>query len=239
MRVLGKFDEDHPRWALSDLARATGMPKTTVHRIVRELVSFGVLSRVGNDYAVGLKLLELGGVTVHARLRDAAAPFLQHLRDVTGETVHLAVLDGLDVVYLEKLVGRRPMPMPSRIGGRCPATSTAVGKALLACSPAAALEQALRTRMRPATCNTITDPARLRAELMATARRRLAIDNQEAQIGLVCAAVPIYASRGMPVAAVSVSGPAQGMQIDRVAQFLSAMGGAIAKALPTDLVRVL
>lgn len=238
MRVLAAFDEGHPRRTLSDLSRATEIPKTTVHRIVHELVGWGVLVRTGNYYWIGLRLLEVGSLTFGYQVREVAMPYLRDLQAVTGETVHLAVLDKTDVVYLDKIFGRSPLPMPSRTGGRAPASCTAVGKVLLAFSPSERREQAIRSGLVAMTPSSITDREAFLAEIEAVGRRGMAFDHQEVQRGLVCAAVPIHIRPRVAAAAISISGPVGRLDLDRVTSGLQATGMAISRALQREVRRL-
>lgn len=111
----------------------TGLPRSTTHRLLVDLSNLGWLKRTNNTFDLGMALFELGeqGPVKH-RLRAAAMPFKQDLYAVTGQTVHLAVHDRAEAIYIEKM----SLPLPSQIGGRMPLTCTAVGKALLAFEPA-------------------------------------------------------------------------------------------------------
>lgn len=237
LRVLGAFDERHPCWSLADLARTLEMPKSTVHRVLQELVAGGMLRRVETNYVVSLRLLQIGSASAHARLCELAAPHLRRLRDLTGQTVHLAVLDGVHLFYLDKLPGAHSVPMPSRRGGHQLAACTAAGKALLASSDRPTRERAVRAGLPAFTKNTLVDPQRLRAELERTAQRRFAVDNQEVRMGLVCVAVAITGPDGRPVAAVSISGNAQQIEPDNTSDVLLMTRRAIAQSLPADLAR--
>lgn len=130
--VLDTFD-GAGRLTLAQIVRRTGLPRSSAHRILDRLVSMRWLHREGRTYTLGLRLMELGSLAVHQdRLHATALPHLQELHRVTGFVVHLAVLDGDDLVYLEKIGGRLATAVPTRVGGRRPARSTALGKALLA-----------------------------------------------------------------------------------------------------------
>lgn len=123
--------------SLSELARRTGLPKPTAHRLAGHLISLGMLERTDGGLRLGLALFELGQLVPRQRgLRDAARPYLEDLRQASGEAVHLAILEAPDVVYVDKLAGRGGPALPSRVGGRMPAHCTAVGKVLLAHAPA-------------------------------------------------------------------------------------------------------
>lgn len=130
--VLDAFDETG-RLTLAQIVRRTGLPRSSAHRILERLVDLRWLRRDGREYALGLRLMELGSLAVHQDgLCAAARPHLHELHRATGLVVHLAVLDGTDVVYLDKLGGRLDSAVPTRIGGRRPAPHAALGKALLA-----------------------------------------------------------------------------------------------------------
>lgn len=130
--VLDAFDGPG-RLTLAQIVRRTGLPRSSAHRMLERLVQLRWLRRSGRDYELGMRLVELGSLAVHQdRLVRAATPLLVELHRATGLVVHLAVLDGPDVVYLEKVGDRLNSVIPSRVGGRQPAHCTAVGKAILA-----------------------------------------------------------------------------------------------------------
>src|SRR6202034_1086110 len=132
--VLDAFDGPG-RLTLAQLVRRTGLPRSSAHRVLERLVQLRWLRRSGRDYELGMRLVELGSLAVHQdRLVRAAAPLLGELHRATGLVVHLAVLDGPDVVYLDKISDRALGATPTRVGGRQPAHCTAVGKAILAYS---------------------------------------------------------------------------------------------------------
>src|ERR1700757_1443346 len=130
--VLDAFDGPG-RLTLAQIVRRTGLPRSSAHRMLERLVQLRWLRRNGRDYELGMRLVELGSLAVHQdRLHRAATPLLHDLHRATGLVVHLAVLDGADVGYLEKVGDRMAAAIPSRVGGRQPAHCTAVGKAMLA-----------------------------------------------------------------------------------------------------------
>ena len=130
------LDANHPYLSVSELARRSGLPKSTTHRLVGELCRLGLLESTRDGIRLGFRLFELGElVPRHRGLRDAALPFMEDLMEATHQRVHLAVLEGVEVVYVQILGSRSGMAMPSRIGGRLPAHATGVGKAILAFSP--------------------------------------------------------------------------------------------------------
>jgi IclR family transcriptional regulator, acetate operon repressor len=204
--VLAAFDERPFRLTLAELARTTGLPKTTVHRLAAELVGLGVLERRPGGYVLGCRLFELGQLVPRQRhLRDVALPFMQDLYETTRETTQLAVMDGFEVLYVEVLYGHRRVETPTSRGARMPFHCTALGKAMLAFSPDSAIERALAMPLVARTPRTVTGPAALRDELARIRRERIAYDWGESERGLLCAAAPIVRPNGTAFAAVSVS----------------------------------
>src|ERR1700722_6690492 len=130
--VLDAFDGPG-RLTLAQIVRRTGLPRSSAHRMLERLVQLRWLRRSGRDYELGMRLVELGSLAVHQdRLVRAARPLLDELHRATGLVVPLAVFDGPDVLYLEKVGDRFVSAIPTRVGGRQPAHCTAVGKAMLA-----------------------------------------------------------------------------------------------------------
>jgi IclR family acetate operon transcriptional repressor len=204
--VLGAFAGRPSRLTLSELVTHTGLPKTTVHRVASELVQLGALERRKGGYSLGPRLFELGQfVPRHRRLRDVALPYMHDLYDLTRATVQLAVLDALEVLYVEIVHGHRRVSIPSSRGGRMPFHCTGLGKAIVAFSPPDVLEQALARRLVRRTPRTITDREVLRLELARISREGVAFDRGEAERRLIGAAAPITRADGMALAAVSVS----------------------------------
>ncbi len=208
--VLDAFDGPG-RLTLAQIVRRTGLPRSSAHRMLERLVQLRWLRRSGRDYELGMRLVELGSLAVHQdRLVRAAAPLLTELHRATGLVVHLAVLDGSDVVYLEKVGGRLNGAIPSRVGGRQPAHCTAVGKAILAyCDEHTGVDlQARKTRYSIATS------AQLSLELAKVRAHGVAFEREESLLGFGCVAAPI-GSPGEAVAAVSLCGPLNRMTFDQ------------------------
>ena len=208
--VLDAFDGPG-RLTLAQIVRRTGLPRSSAHRMLERLVQLRWLRRSGRDYELGMRLVELGSLAVHQdRLVRAAKPLLGELHRATGLVVHLAVLDGADVVYLEKVGDRVVGALPSRVGGRQPAHCTAVGKAILAYSDEDA-EVDLRARK---TKYSISTSSQLAVELAKVRAHGVAFEREESLLGFGCVAAPI-GSPGEAVAAVSVSGPMNRMAFDQ------------------------
>ena len=207
--LLGAFvDDDDQELGLSDLARRAGVAKTTVHRLATELVALGYLERSGTRLRLGSRLFELGQrVPRPAVLREAARPFMEDLLVATHETIHLAVRDGGEVLYLEKLAGRHRVAAPSRVAGRMPMHCTATGKAILAFSPPEVQSQVLDAALARRTPFTITDPRALRAELRRVAHEGLAVEVEETRMAHASVAAPFFSSTGDVLGALAVTGP--------------------------------
>ena len=208
--VLDAFDGPG-RLTLAQLVRRTGLPRSSAHRMLERLVQLRWLRRSGRDYELGMRLVELGSLAVHQdRLVRAARPLLSELHRATGLVVHLALLDGPDVVYLEKVGDRLASAVLTRVGGRQPAHCTAVGKAILAFRDEDA-EVDLQFRK---TKYSISASTQLAHELAKVRARGIAFEREESQLGFGCVAAPI-GGPGDAVAAVSVCGPMNRMMFDQ------------------------
>ncbi len=203
--IIGAFDRADGALTLHELTERTGLPKSTVHRMVDQLVAIGWIERDVSGYRIGMRLFEIGGLASRrSRLSDLASPHLHALSVATGLAVQMAILDGTDIVYLER-IPMRGLDLPTRQGGRQPAYCTALGKAMLAFDGDAAAE--VLTQELPArTSRTLTEPRDLEIELERVAETGLAFDHQESYEGLACVAAPLRSS-GRAIAAVSVTGP--------------------------------
>jgi len=232
MAVLAAFDGDGRRLGVSELSRRTGLAKSTVHRLAAELVGHGLLERHGTELALGLRLFELGEQVPRQRdLRAAALPYMADLRAATHQTVHLAVLDGVEVVYLEILHSADGPMLPSRVGGRLPAHATAVGKAQLAFSPPEVIDAVLRGPLTRLSTRTATAPGLLRRELARIREQGVAYDHEESLAGVVCAASPLLTTDGSVAGAISVSGRPGRLNVRRMAPAVRTAGLALSRDL--------
>ncbi|MBU3065330.1 IclR family transcriptional regulator [Nocardia sp. NEAU-G5] len=199
---------------VSEISRSTGLPTSTVHRILRELSGLGWV-RVDSEhrYLPGVRLLSLAGQT--AGVTHIVRPILQGLCSSTGHTVHFALLSGEEAVYVDKLEGDRAYGMRSRVGLSIPLHCTAIGKAILACLPRAELRELLTRMPLPAmTARTITDPDLLIAHLDNVARRGYSVDDEENEEHTRCLGVAVLDPHGRPIGGISVS--ALTFDLDRV-----------------------
>jgi DNA-binding IclR family transcriptional regulator len=214
--ILSAFEGRRSDLTLTEVVRHSGLPQSTVHRLMDQLVRIGWLERERRAYRLGLRLLELGAfASQHNRLRKAALPHLIALQQRTGFWVHLAVLDGFEIVYLEQIGDPRRSTMPFQVGGRLPAHCTAAGKALLAFGgdPPADLTQA---ELAPRTRQTITQFQTLQLELATVRSEGVAFDREECFPDVTCAAAPLRGA-GRALAAISVSQNAAYENLPRLA----------------------
>ncbi|MCW2737313.1 IclR family transcriptional regulator [Nocardioides sp.] len=192
LALLGAFDEDHRRLPLTLLAERAGLPVATAHRLVAELVEWGALTRTGSgDYVVGRRLWDIGLLApLQAGLVELASPYLHDLYGATHATVHLAVRDDTEVLYLDRLRGSASVPVVSTIGSRLPMHATGVGKVLLAHAPVDVQQQVLADLPR-ITAYTVTQPGLLRRQLRQALRDDFATTTEEMSLGACSVAVPL------------------------------------------------
>jgi DNA-binding IclR family transcriptional regulator len=233
LTLLKQLAEHDREIGVSELARRTGLTKSTAFRLLGILQRNDLVERVGSNYRLGTQLFDIGtrvyGPT-SVLLRERLLPHLADLYELTHETVHLAVLHDTDIVYVNKIHGHRATRSPSRIGARMPAYCTGVGKALLAFDHDAA-EAAIAAGLHGRTEYTVTDPASFRAELHRIRQDGVAYDREEAALGLACVAVPIMGLGGQPVAALSVAGAGNRFDPARFAPALRRVAYEAARAV--------
>jgi DNA-binding IclR family transcriptional regulator len=235
LALLAAFDVEHPRLTVTQLARRTGLPVPTAHRLSRELEEWGALERgADGSYRVGLRVWETGLLApVHSRLREVALPFLLALHRETGETVQLAAVDGFEAVYVEKLTAEPSVPAASRVGARIPLHATGIGKALLAHQSEAFVAALLQQPLARHTERTIVERAALRRELAAVRRRGWARSRAEFRAGSCSVAVPV-GDGPEPAAAVGVVAYELRDDLDRCVPALRRAAAGIAARLAAD-----
>lgn len=205
LAVVGAFDAEHRSLPLSEIARRADLPLATAHRLVGELVEWGALTRrPGGAYVVGRRLWDLGLLApVQTGLREVASPFLHDLYGATLATVHLAVRDGNDVLYVDRHSGHSSVPVVSQVGSRLPLHATGVGKVLLAYAPPEIVDAVLAD-LRRVTPYTVTQPGRLRDQLRRVRRDGYARTSEEMSLGACSVAVPIWGPADTVVAALGI-----------------------------------
>jgi DNA-binding IclR family transcriptional regulator len=201
--LLDAFDQRHRALTLSQISRRSGVPLATAQRRLADLVGGRLLSqRADGRFEIGARMWHLGQLSRPTMMREAALPHVQDLVSSTGHTAHVAVLDGLGALVVDRIAGSRSIPTRHSPGGRLPLYCTAVGKALLAFAPAEAQDQALRAMVRR-TDFTITNPQVMRNQLAEIRRTHVALSSQENRLGVYSIAVPVFAS-GHVIAAVGL-----------------------------------
>jgi IclR family transcriptional regulator, KDG regulon repressor len=210
-RLLKEFSGLDRELGVSELSSRLGLAKSTVHRLLATLTDERLIERDAGSgrYRLGLGIYELGAVVAaHVDLHEAAMPELVSLRQRTGETVQVAVLDGLEVVYVERLDSPHTLRIFSRVGHRLPAHCTSNGKVLLAGLPPDTLDARLAQWQPVAlTPYTITGEQALRTELELVARRGWAENIEEGELGVASVGAPIRGIDGTVTASISVAGP--------------------------------
>lgn len=197
--IMRAFEEPGARYRLDQVAERTGLPRSTVHRILDQLLATGWLQRRADGYSLAAAAMTAGHTLgERPELRSVAAPVLNRLHLDTGLVVHLGVLVGAEVLYLDKIGARLTANLPTRVGGRSPAHATAIGKAMLAQVSAEDIDALYSHGMEKRTPRTISDIGTLHQELRRIrARRGLAFDNEELVAGLTSVGAAVFASDGL------------------------------------------
>jgi len=232
--IMDAFELPLTAISLEEVTRRSGLPRSTTHRILEQLVHFGWVSHIDNLYSLGQRSLRLGArEIVYTQLRAASHARLHELACRTGFVVHLGALDGNEIYYVDKFGGPGAMNVPSEVGGRAPAHCTALGKGILAYLPPESVHELYAGVMRPGRTNrSIADMTALHRELARIrARNGLAFERGECFPNISCVGTAVSSSRG-PVAAISVVAEF-GAPVERLAPLVLEMAQAISK----DLVR--
>lgn len=206
--VLGAFDTRHRELRLTDIARRTNLPLPTTHRLVAELSAARLLTRLDDGcYVIGRRLWDLGLLApTQTGLRELASPFLHDLYGATLATVHLAVREAAQVLYLDRLSGHASVPVVSRVGSRLPLHATGVGKVLLAFAPDA-VQATVMSNLTRVTPYTVLQPGRLRQELARVRQEGFAQTSEEMSLGACSVAVPVRGRDEVVVAALGIVVP--------------------------------
>jgi len=223
VRLLKAFSEEQVEIGISDLARRLGVAKSTVHRLAVTLVGEGMLEQNADTgkYRLGIALFRLGSlVRRRMTMSNEARPLLRDLREKVNETVHLAVLDGNEIMYVFNLESTQAIRMRSDVGVRKPAYCTAEGQAILAFQPPDVVERVVRDGLIGRTPQTITDPQTLRRVLDGVRTRGCAIEDEESELGMRCIAAPLRNDAGEVVAAIGLAGPVSRLSKKALATFI-------------------
>jgi len=212
IRLVKVFSDDEYEIGITDLGKRLALPKSTVHRLASTLIDAGMLEQNAETgkYRLGLVLFELGALVRRKMdFSSEAKPFLMELREKTGETVHLAILDQNSIVYINSLESKQAIRMTLDVGVRRSAYATAAGKVMLAFQPAETLARLLAGGLKGRTAKTIVDPEAFLQELAAIRARGYATTDEENELGVRSLAAPVRDHSGNVIAATSIAGPSQ------------------------------
>ncbi len=204
LRILEAFEPAPAPLSLTQIAESAALPLPTAHRLVGEMVRWGALERDSTGrYHVGLRLWEVAQ-NAGRQLREAARPHLQDLFSLTQETAHLAVREGREALYIDRVYGSKRVPRASRVGGRLPLHATAVGKVLLAYEEPWMRDAYLAGRLEAPTTRTHVHPAQLLHELDTIREQGYATTFEEVRPGSCSIAVPVCSGPGRAIAALGL-----------------------------------
>jgi IclR family transcriptional regulator, pca regulon regulatory protein len=213
LAILSAFKANRAQLAVSELAQEVGLNRSTTHRYVSTLAQLGYLQQdaATRKYRLGPRVLDLGFSAINSmELREISLPFLQQLSEQTGHTVNMAILEGDDIVYVERVrssrQGQREIDLNLHVGSRLPAYCTSMGKVLLAFLPAHERDAAIaRVQLMRRGPNTLIAPRALAAELDRVRSAGYAVNNEELAYGLRSIAAPVRAASGEVVAAINLA----------------------------------
>lgn len=218
-RILKSFSAKSPTWGVAELAAHLSLSSSSVHRVLSTLADEGVLDQDAETsrYRLGLSVFDMAAAMPKQRsLHEAVLVSMTELRSRTGETVQVGVLDGREVVYVERLDSPNTVRVFTELGRRVPAHRTSSGKAIVAFLPASQRDKLLDGwALDRKTQHTITNLTDLRQELSAVRRQGYAENRQESELGVVSVAAPIRDVTGQAVAALSLAGPSERMDTKR------------------------
>ena len=230
--VLDTFDSAHRRQKLSAVARRCGLPLTTVHRMVGELVAQGALTRTPDgSYEIGSKVWNLGILSsLHADLREIALPYMEDIYQVANAAVQIAVLDGIRCLIVERIAGSRTLEVVSKPGARLPLHASGVGKVLLAFGGDELQDAALKN-LDAYTPKTITKQSEIESQLDAIRQRGYSVSSEELTLGAASIAVPIRGRGNRVIAALGIVAPVKSMDSAQMVSVLRITSQALSGKL--------
>ncbi|WP_234553946.1 IclR family transcriptional regulator [Thermus caliditerrae] len=205
LEVLSELGEA----GLSPLAERTGLSRSTLYRLLQTLARRGFVEEEGGVYRVGPRAFTVGQAYLRKNLLEAVRPEMEALAQATGESVNLAVLAGMEALYLDQAEGTKLVRLFTAPGSRAPLHATGVGKVLLAFR---GVPEGLP--LTPYTPHTLTSPEALERELAGVRRQGYALDNEEKELGVRCVAAPVFGPGGEVVGAISLSAPASRLSLE-------------------------
>lgn len=224
LRILEQFDEKRRSASVNELAILTGLSRSTVYRFCDTLHELGYLDELEQRrYRPGLRAALLARAALASRdLPELALPYLRRLRDETGETVNMAVLDGTEVVYIARLLSEHLITLRLYVGSRLPAYACSLGRAILAYLPPEEAEAIIRrTQFDALTDHTVSSPRVLRSELERVRGQGFAVNDQGIAVGLRGVAAPVLLYGIRPVASINISIPHPLVTDDHIKEVLA------------------
>ncbi|MCX8116793.1 MAG: IclR family transcriptional regulator [Desulfobacterota bacterium] len=220
LNLLSTLAESPFPLTLTELSRHLHLSRSTVQRLLYTLLSLKYLDReeATKKYRLGQRALLLGlSIAKHSDLRKVAFPHLEKTSQEIGETVNLAILDGTEIVYVERIKTQQILNINLEVGSRLPAYCTSMGKAILAFLPPKRLEALLKEmKLKPRTPFTLVSKSALKRELDKVRRTGFAINNEELSIGLRSVAAPVRNAQGEVIAAVNIAVPSSRVDLKRL-----------------------
>ncbi len=208
LAVIEAFDSQTPSMTLSDVAKKVGLPRGTARRLLHTLVELGYAGFDGKLFSLGPRVLNLGFAYLYSNnVWQLAQPYMVNVVETLHESCSIAVLDGVDIVYVARVpTAERIMSINLGLGTRLPALHTSMGRAMLAYRAVSELQTLLKRQspLRQYTPKTVTDARELMAELEQVKKQGWAMVDQELEVGLRSLAVPIFDFNGCAVAAINI-----------------------------------
>ncbi len=241
LKLLQLFSESPRGLTAKQIAIASRLPVSTVHRFLANLVTAGFLACDGDgNYHLGIACFAIGQAAVgQLDIRRLSLPYLRELNQQTRETIHLTVRHGLSAVYVEKLDSSEPLRIHSRIGAAVPLYCTAVGKVMLAYMPQEERDRILpELNVRRLTANTVGNLQELKTELYRVRKNGYACDMEEHEMHIRCIAAPIWDHTGSVQSSLSITAPVVRMPVTRLRQLaplIQAAGRQISRELGYQL----
>jgi len=232
LAVLDAFDSTHRHQSLANIARRCGLPLTTTHRFVNQLVEAQALVRCSDGaYEIGSKLWRLGLLaSVHADLREIALPYMEDIFQLGVDAVQIGVLDGVRCLVIDRIAGSRSMSVLSRAGARLPLHASGIGKVLLAHGNTD-LQSAVLNSLERITVQTITVADQMRKQLAQIKREGFATTQEELALGAISLGVPLTGYGGKVIAALGVVIPAKSKNVSALIPVLKVTAQALSRKL--------
>ncbi len=227
--ILECFSENRRELKLSEIAYMLDLNKSTVHGILNSLKYHRFIDQdeITKKYRLGIRFIEYGELVINSMdMRDIAYPIIEDICERIEETVHVAMLDGFDVVYVEKKECNKSIKTSTKIGARIPAYITADGKIILSYLDDDKLNEYVPEKIKKLTPNTITDRNKLLKVLHEMKNKGYATDNEEVVQGISCVAAPIIEHTGRVRFSLSITGPTVRMTKDKMKEYVDIISEA-------------